>query len=85
MKSTIVLIAVLQQAWDELKASLIIAYPNLEGLGEWEPASLIFLDAYQWENINTNQIDVLSTLQSIWIRKIQPCGGQGRNCNLKNY
>ena len=50
--------SVIKQLWEELKASLMIAYPNCEGLGEWEPAQMIFKDQYEWANINTDQIDV---------------------------
>jgi hypothetical protein len=49
---------VLTEAWEELKAALTIAYPNFEGLGEWEPAAAIHRGDYIWENVNTNQIDV---------------------------
>jgi hypothetical protein len=38
---------------------MIIAYPNFEGLGAWEPARQIMLDEYDFENLNTNQIDVI--------------------------
>ena len=48
----------LHEAWEELKAALIIAYPNFEGLGEWEPALAIHTNNYGWDNVNTNQIDV---------------------------
>ena len=48
----------LTEIWEELKAALIIAYPNFEGLGEWEPARAIHKGEYIWENVNTNQIDV---------------------------
>lgn len=32
----------MQEAWEELKAALVISYPNCEGLGDWEPAAMIF-------------------------------------------
>ena len=35
MKSKFFAKLVLQEAWNELKGSMIIAYPNFEGLGEW--------------------------------------------------
>jgi hypothetical protein len=35
MKSMFFTKVVLQEAWNELKGSMIIAYPNCEGLGEW--------------------------------------------------
>jgi hypothetical protein len=50
---------VLQEVWEELRAAMMISYPNLEGLGEWEPAGRIFRNEYDWEDINTNQIDVV--------------------------
>ena len=43
----------------------MIAYPNCEVVGEWEPAAAIFQNRYEWENINTNQIDVRYPLFSI--------------------
>jgi hypothetical protein len=49
---------VLKEAWEELKATMIIAYPNFDGLGEWEPARAICEGNYGWENVSTNQIDV---------------------------
>lgn len=52
----------LNEAYEELKASMTIAYPNFEYLGEWEPARLICEGKYEWENLNTNQIDVLHAL-----------------------
>ena len=53
---------VLSEVWEELKAALIIAYPNFEGLGDWEPARAIHKGEYIWENVNTNQIDVRKSL-----------------------
>lgn len=47
---------------EELRAAIMIAYPNFEGLGEWEPALLICENHYNWENVNTNQIDVFLSL-----------------------
>ena len=49
----------LKEVWEELKASLVISYPNFEGVGEWEPARSIFFDDYNWDNLNTGQIDVI--------------------------
>ena len=43
---------------EELKAALKIAYPNFEGLGEWEPALRICVGDYDFEDMNTDQIDV---------------------------
>ncbi len=37
---------------------MTIAYPNLDGLGEWEPARKIMEGDYDWQDLNTNQIDV---------------------------
>ena len=44
--------------WEELKASLAIAYPNFEGTGEWEPARQMALGEWEWESVHTDQIDV---------------------------
>jgi hypothetical protein len=38
---------------------MTIAYPNFEGLGDWEPAKRIMVNDYDWTDINTNQIDVI--------------------------
>lgn len=69
----------LAEVWEELKAALIIAYPNFEGLGEWEPARAIHKGEYIWENVNTNQIDVSFVLSSTWTPKTHRCGGQARS------
>jgi ABC-type molybdate transport system substrate-binding protein len=75
---------VLQDVWEELKAALFIAYPNYEGLGEWEPAAMICNNDYIWENINTNQIDVSTSRFSISTPKTLPCGGPARSSFQKN-
>ena len=31
----------MKEVWEELKAALMIAYPNSEGLGAWEPAAMM--------------------------------------------
>ena len=69
----------MKEIWEELKAALIIAYPNCEGLGEWEPAQMILKEQYEWENTHTDQIDVNVLVCSILILKIHQCGGQGKN------
>lgn len=48
----------LYQIIEELKAALRIAYPNYEGLGQWEPARQIAEDGYNFAEINTDQTDV---------------------------
>lgn len=60
---------------------MIIAYPNFEGLGAWEPARQIMLDEYDFENLNTNQIDViiLIIIFSISTLRIPQCGGLVNN------
>lgn len=74
----------LQECWDELKAAMIISYPGFEGLGEWEPARNICEGFYEWDNINTNQIDVCSASLSTSTLRILPCGGPARNSFAKN-
>jgi hypothetical protein len=65
---------------EELKAALQIAYPNLEGLPEWEPTRRIVEDAYDFKDLNTNQIDVTGkSYFSILTRKTQLCGLLERN------
>ena len=41
-----------------MKAALRIAYPNNEGLGEWEPAKMIAEDSYDFTDLSTDQTDV---------------------------
>ena len=42
------------------------------------------LNDFDWQDLNTNQIDVLFFIKfSIWIQKIQQCGGQVRNSDLR--
>lgn len=84
-KVHIYLRVVLSEVWEELKAALIIAYPNFEGLGEWEAARAIHKGEYIWENINTNQIDVQISLSSIWMQRMLQCGGLAKNFYVKNY
>ena len=62
----------------------MISYPNCEGLGEWEPAAMIFRDHYEWENVSTAQMDVYLDLLSILTPKKAPYGGQARNYSDKN-
>ncbi len=50
---------------------MTIAYPNFEGLGDWEPAKRIMVNDYDWTDINTNQIDVIVTIKTKLIQILQ--------------
>lgn len=43
---------------EELKAALMIAYPNFEGLAEWEPARSVADGSFVFADINTDRFDV---------------------------
>jgi hypothetical protein len=45
---------------------MTIAYPNYEGLGEWEPVQKIMLGEYDWQDLNTNQIDVIVCINLVF-------------------
>ena len=57
----------------------MIAYPNFQGLAEWEPARSVANGSYVFADINTDRFDVIASLFSIWILKIQSCGGLTNN------
>lgn len=57
----------LLQMKEELSAALRIAFPNFEGIGEWEPAREICEGFYAFENLNTDQTDYLDPKNStLW-------------------
>jgi hypothetical protein len=45
---------------------MTIAYPNFDGLGDWEPAKRIMVNDYDWTDINTNQIDVIFLCNTVF-------------------
>ena len=49
----------LYQMKEEIKAALTIAYPNFEGLAEWEPVRRIAEGDYDFHEVNTSQTDVI--------------------------
>ena len=74
----------LKQMMEMLKAAISIAYPNFDGLGDWEPAKLMAEGSFDYTNVNTNQIDVTIIRFSTWIRKTPQCGGQARSSIRKS-